>query len=357
MDSDSEILRLLPEWFPQEAVLLAWPDQQTDWRDCLGEVQQVYLALIRAINTNNCAVVLLLRNQEKAAFRQLAEKAGGITSVLLVEADYNDTWVRDYGVLSLQGEQSPVAFEFAFNGWGNKFISNKDNAVNQSALSALLRSPIRSSPAVCEGGALEVDDDGHLLSTAKCLLNPERNGRLSLEGYRQLFINTLGVSSVTFLEHGYLDGDDTDGHIDTLARFTPNRGIVYQGSSNRPDDDHCYTLQTMAQELVAAFPEHTLFELPLSLLTNAEGRRVPASYANFLINNDQIMMPVYREPEDEEALSVMAQAYPGYRIVPVDCRILPMQAGSLHCITMQIPKGMLRADIIGKAGQGIIETG
>ncbi len=347
--------RLLPEWYHQDAVLLAWPDANTDWHHWLDQVQTVYLELIVAINGCGCGVILLIRPSEIIRFRALSASHGGIESLLLVPADFNDTWVRDYGFLTLINSKGCQGIEFIFNGWGKKFAAARDNAINREVLAPLLNQTLHSIDWACEGGALEIDSDGHLLTTAQCLLNPQRNGQCSLSDYRELFIRELGATTVTILENGYLHGDDTDGHIDTLARFTPNRGIVCQSCYNRTTDEHYLPLRYMAEELRQAFPDHTVFELPLPDVRDNGGERLPASYANFLINNGQILLPVYDEPEDGEAIAVMMRAYPHSRIVPVNCRVLPVQYGSLHCITMQIPVGTLKPQVVRLFDRGIVE--
>lgn len=330
--------RLLPEWVEQEAVLLAWPHANTDWAPWLSAAHSTYQQLIFAILEQNARVLLLVDYTQLDTVQTLfAEHA----NVVLIPAKYNDTWVRDYGFLTTSDGSELRALEFQFNGWGQKFNAELDNQVNIKYLADQLQVPIFSELAVVEGGALEIDADGILLSTQLCLTNPKRNGEMTLEEYRSLFADTLGAKQTIILEYGHLAGDDTDGHIDTLARFTPNQGVVYQGCENRPTDPHFSGLHALGAELQHHLPEHTLFALPLPEIFSAEGARLPASYANFLILNEAILAPVYQQAEDAEALAVLAQAYPDFIIVPIDCSVLVQQYGSLHCITMQIPKGVL----------------
>jgi agmatine/peptidylarginine deiminase len=330
--------RLLPEWVEQEAVLLAWPHANTDWAPWLSAAHATYQQLIFAILEQNARVLLLVDYAQLDAVQTLFAEHG---NVVFIPAKFNDTWVRDYGFLTTSDGSELRALEFQFNGWGQKFNAELDNQVNIKYLADQLQVPLFSELAVVEGGALEIDADGILLSTQLCLTNPKRNGEMTLEEYRSLFADTLGAKQTIILEHGHLAGDDTDGHIDTLARFTPNQGVVYQGCENRPTDPHFSGLHALGAELQHHLPEHTLFALPLPEIFSAEGERLPASYANFLILNGAILAPIYQQPEDAEALAVLAQAYPDYTIVPIDCSVLIQQYGSLHCITMQIPKGVL----------------
>lgn len=330
--------RLLPEWVAQEAVLLAWPHADTDWAPWLDAAHATYQKIILAILAQKAKVILLVDYAELDKVQSIFAQQN---QVVVIPAKYNDTWVRDYGFLTTSDGSELRALEFQFNGWGQKFTANLDNQVNIKYLADQLQVPLYSELAVVEGGALEINADGILLSTQMCLTNPQRNGAMTLAEYRSLFAETLGATKTVILEHGHLTGDDTDGHVDTLARFTPNLGIVYQGCENRPSDPHFSGLHALGAELQYHFPDYTLFALPLPEIHSAEGERLPASYANFLILNGAILAPVYQQPEDTEALAVLAAAYPDYTIVPVDCSVLVQQYGSLHCITMQIPKGVL----------------
>lgn len=348
-------MRLLPEWAPQEAIILAWPDAKTDWQPWLGDVRDVYLNIIQAINAQGTGVILLIRAEEVDAFNSLIACAAAPLSVLLVPADYNDTWVRDYAFLTCVTDQGMQPVEFIFNGWGNKFDARKDNKINQQVLAGLCRLELQSFDIVAEGGALEIDEAGVLLSTEFCLSNPERNGEMTRTQYRTVFEEALGATSVCIFEHGHLEGDDTDGHIDTLVRFTPHNGLVVQTAFNAPDDLHHQGLAALVAECQAALPSHQIFELPLPHIVNAQGERLPASYANYLINNKQILCPVYQQPEDDLAMIIMGRAYPHHTIVPINCLPLVQQFGSLHCISMQVPTHTLKPQISQQLLSGVSE--
>lgn len=338
-------MRLLPEWVEQEAVILAWPHQDTDWASWLERAQTTYQHIISAILQRNAKVLLLCDPSEIEHVSSLYQDH---SDVHIIVAKYNDTWVRDYGFLTLADEQNPEhkhTLEFEFNGWGQKFNATQDNQVNIKYLADLLQVPMFSEQCVLEGGALEIDADGTLLSTLFCLSNPKRNGDMDMDQYHKYFTEVLGATRTVILEHGHLAGDDTDGHIDTLARFTPDQGIIYQGSENRPTDPHFSGLHALGAELRHHFPEHEIIDLPLPNVLNSQSERLPASYANFLILNSAILAPVYQQPEDEVALSQLSKAYPNYEIVPINCSVLVEQYGSLHCISMQVPKGVLRNNL------------
>lgn len=343
---------LLPEWYPQEAVILAWPDAQTDWQPWLAQVQQTYVALIQAISNHQCTVLLLVRKAQIEVARSLLKEQD---KVLFITADYNDTWIRDYGFLSCQSAHGIQPIEFVFNGWGNKFNASKDNQVNQTYLAELCQMPVKSSTLVCEGGALEIDEHQNVLSTRLCLTNPQRNGKMSLHEYEAVFAQYLGAQQSHIFTHGHLEGDDTDGHIDTLVRFAEQQGLVIQSCFNRPSDSHFNGLSALVTECQEIFPAHSIFQLPLPYVENEQGERLPASYANYLINNEQILAPVYQQPEDKIALDVLASAYPKHNIVAIDALPLVQQFGSIHCISMQVPVGTLKSEVLAEAKQGLAE--
>lgn len=341
---------LIPEWKASEAVILAWPHQDTDWAPWLEDARQTYLSIIRIINANQAGVLLLCREED---LDDVESRLASDARVMLIKADYNDTWARDFAFLSCGSLDAPFPVEFTFNGWGNKFNASKDNLVNQRYLAPLCREKLRTSPVVAEGGALEIDDNSHLLSTASCLYNPARNGQMSAASYHDEFTAYLGCARLSIFEHGHLEGDDTDGHIDTLVRFTPTNGLVIQAADNRPDDSHYPGLAALVQECAKALPDHSRYLLPLPAMFNDDGDRLPASYANYLICNHTVLLPVYGQPEDSEAVAVMQQAFPHHEIVPVNCATLVQQFGSLHCISMQVPCNTLKTDVIHQLNSGV----
>lgn len=341
---------LIPEWQASEAVILAWPHEQTDWAPWLEDTRQTYLTIIQIINANQAGVILLCPERD---IDDIQTRLNADARVLLVAAEYNDTWARDFAFLSCGSKDNPFPVEFTFNGWGNKFNAQKDNQVNQRYLAPLCLEKLRTSSIVAEGGALEIDDHGHLLSTASCLYNPERNGEMNETAYREEFTRHLGCITLTIFEHGHLEGDDTDGHIDTLVRFTPTEGVVIQAAENRPEDSHYTGLNALVAECAEQLPTHEQHLLPLPCIFNEDGDRLPASYANYLICNHAVLLPVYGQPEDAEAVTVMQKAFPHHEIVPVNCATLVRQFGSLHCISMQVPCNTLKKEVLHQLQSGV----
>lgn len=350
-NGDSKLtLTLMPEWAEQEAVILAWPHANSDWAPWLDEARGTYQTLIEAINTSGCVVVLLCHEEDIGLVRSIIPYNAHL---IIVPAKYNDTWTRDYAFVTCEAKSRNVAVNFKFNAWGQKFDATLDNEVNASYLAPLCQRKMLHVDFVLEGGAVEIDQNQHLLSTRSCLFNPKRNGKADEQTYAPYFSSLLGASVTTLIANGHLEGDDTDGHIDTLARFTPLHGLVVQSSFNRPDDEHFAPLFKLKHECEQALPSHTIYELPLPLIINQDGQRLPASYANFLICNRRILFPIYNQKEDEEALEVIAKAFPNHYIVPIDCSVLVQQFGSLHCITMQVPTNTLQTDLLARAREGV----
>ena len=343
-------LTFLPEWAEQEAVILAWPNPDTDWKPWLDEVQLTYVSLINAINDAGAVVLLLCREQELGLIKSLIPYRA---KVLCIPCDYNDTWARDYAFLSCESDKGNVPVSFRFNGWGQKFDATKDDKINELVLAPLCQQNMQFSDVVLEGGALEIDQNQHLITTQSCLFNPLRNGDISESEYLSLFQQKLGAEKTSIFEHGHLEGDDTDGHIDTLVRFTPLHGLVIQGAFNRPSDSHFEGLFKLRMECQKAFPTHAIYELPLPSMFNEASERLPASYANFLICNKSVLFPIYQQEEDAQALEIIQSAFPNHKIVAINCAPLVQQFGSLHCITMQVPVNTLKPEIIEKGQSGV----
>ncbi|KGD63886.1 peptidyl-arginine deiminase family protein [Alcanivorax nanhaiticus] len=333
--------RFLPEWHPQWGVLLAWPDPETDWADHLAEAEQCYLDILAALLDHE-HVLLVCRNESlhNRIQRLVAQRGISAERLKLVIADYNDTWARDFGPLAVEIDESVELLDYTFTGWGGKFDASRDNALN-SALPWSL--PLRPQQLVLEGGAVDTDGLGHLLTTRHCLRNPNRNPTLSEQELTDLLKAQLGVKDIWWLDHGELEGDDTDAHVDTLARFVDARTLAYVQCTDS-SDSHYPALQRMEQELQALAHAHHLTLVPLPLPTaqySREGERLPATYANFLITNEKILLPVYGCETDQPAMDALAAVAGERTVTPVNCRVLIEQHGSLHCVTMQLPQGAL----------------
>lgn len=337
--------RFPAEWEEQDAVLLSWPHQDSDWAPILAEAESVYCEIIRSI-VQYQSVILTVSDPERT-LRTLSAANIDTERVALYQLPTNDTWARDFGPLCVFENIEPQLLDFIFNGWGNKFPAAFDNRITAvlHALGAFGSTPLHSEELVLEGGSIESDGQGTLLTTSHCLLEENRNPHLNRDQLDSVLREKFGGGQVLWLDAGYLSGDDTNSHIDTLARFAPEQTILYQGCDDR-NDEHYEPLRKMAKQLkqfrcLDGHPYH-LRALPLPQPIMAEkGYRLPASYANFLIINHAVLVPTYDDPADQTALKTIAETFPNREIIGIDCRTLIKQHGSLHCVTMQIPKGVL----------------
>lgn len=331
------------EWAPQSAVQLSWPHRDSEWITWLDAVE-ANIARIGSEVSRRQYVLVVCRDADVEKRARAALRAAGATErhCIIVRQDNNDTWARDHAPLTVLRDGQAVLLDFQFNGWGGKYPHAADNAMSAGLASqgVFVDTPMETVDLILEGGSIESDGEGTLLTTTDCLLNPNRNG-LDRQGIERRLSQSLGFDRFLWLEHGHMEGDDTDSHIDTMARFCDAHTIAYQGCDD-PDDVHFAPLKAMAEELRGFRTRdgrpYDLVELPLPSAMYAEdGHRLPAGYANFLIINEAVLVPVYGDPMDAPACERLAAAFPNRQIVPVNCRTLIEQHGSLHCSTMQYP--------------------
>ncbi|MEK8090382.1 agmatine deiminase family protein [Thermithiobacillus plumbiphilus] len=339
---------LPPEWAPQSAVQLTWSHGDSDWAPYLIEVEPVFVELARQISLREKVLIACHDEDLREHVRTLLHRAGvNEQNLRLLVAPSNDTWARDHGPITVFDGGKPCLLDFGFNGWGLKYRANFDNQITRRlhAQGAFGDAPLRTIGMILEGGGIESDGQGTLLTTAECLLSPNRNPHLSPEELEAELRRLFGVQRVLWLHHGYLAGDDTDSHVDTLARLCSADTIAYVRCDD-PADEHFEALMAMETELqgfrtLDGKPYH-LVPLPWPApRRNAEGDRLPATYANFLIINGAVLVPTYRDTQDAAALSALAACFPDREIIGIDCSPLIQQFGSLHCVTMQIPEGVV----------------
>ncbi len=398
------------EWEPQSAVMLTWPHTGTDWKPYLADITNTYIDLANIITRYE---QLLVATPDKSATWQTLHDSLSpeqMDRVHLYEVDSNDTWARDHGPITMVMRKkqntwmTPIRLlDFKFNGWGEKFKWEKDNAINlqlyyQAAFNADLEN---HQGFVLEGGSIESDGRGTLFTTSQCLLAPHRNQPFTRENIDHQLKNFFNLRQVVWLDHGNLVGDDTDGHIDTIVRVAPHDTLLYIGCDDPGDEqyDDFQALEKQLQGLLTfeGYP-YRLLKLPMpdpvfdngeQLITRGKdgvlrdaysgeiyqekkigreigcdkdcdngcgkqcknvplGDRLPATYANFLIINKAVIYPTYNQPEkDEEAKRQIQLAFPDREIIGVDSLTIIRQHGSIHCLTMQLPEGAIR----GKQGK------
>ena len=340
MPTTSNIRRLPAEWEPQSAVQLTFPHADSDWADMLDEVLPCFVALAETISRFEKVLIVCQNDAETRALLRNAVQE----NLIVVKIPSNDTWARDHGGITILENERPVVLDFIFNGWGLKFPADRDNRITRALWEQqLLHAEHRYIGMALEGGGIESDGQGTLLVTSECLLSPNRNPHLSKEQTEEQLKALFGLERVLWLHHGYLAGDDTDSHIDTLARLCAPDTIAYVRCTD-PADEHYAALSAMEQELknlrTSAGAPYRLVALPWpDACYAADGHRLPATYANFLIINSAVLVPTYRVPQDAEALRMLADLFPDREIIGMDCRPLIEQHGSLHCVTMQYPAG------------------
>lgn len=339
-------IRVIPEWEKTDYVLTALPAPDTDWNYILPEAIDQYKRLLTAFADNGQKTIVLCRNTKEV--EDLMEGVN-MDNIFAVAADYNDTWTRDYGPISVERNGRLRALDFGFNGWGLKFASDNDNLVNLCLcrLGIFVNDTYRNErDFILEGGSMETDGEGTLLTTTRCLTSPNRNGGKSKPELNGILNRRLGFDHILWLDYGELEGDDTDSHIDTLARLAPGNTIIFTGCRDMDDPQFEELLKMRAQLTLFRTKEghpYNLIELPLpDPIYDEEGNRLPATYANYLVANDVVYMPTYNQPaNDRLACQTIRIAYPDCKVVGVDCRVLIRQHGSLHCATMQIPPGIV----------------
>lgn len=326
------IWRFPAEWEPQWGVQLTWPHAATDWAPILEEITETYKEIAREISAREALLIVA------------PESARPTISYPLSTINSNDTWARDHGFITLVDDQGHARLlDFCFNGWGEKFAADLDNAINRRLYEEgkLQGEYIDCLDFVLEGGSIESDGKGTVFTTTGCLLAPHRNQPLTQAQIEQRLKQELHAERILWIDHGNLTGDDTDGHIDTLVRICPNDTLLYVGCDDPGDEQ--YTELKLMEEQLKTFrtldgKPYRLLKLPMPRPIYDDGDRLPATYANFLVINGAVLCPTYAQPDlDAEALRLIKEAFPDRDIVGIDCRSIIKQHGSLHCCTMQFP--------------------
>ena len=331
--------------------MLTWPHAGTDWKEVLSEVEPVFRDIAKAtLRFQHVLISCADETTLTGLARELnhyADSNGLPGRVKTVHAPADDTWARDHGPIAVKDPRGIKLMDFGFNAWGGKFPCEKDNALNRNLAEQGMfgKTPLITVDFILEGGSLESDGQGTLLTTSECLLTPARNPSFDRTQIESLLAETLGANQVLWLNHGYLAGDDTDSHIDTLARFCSPDHICYVRCED-VDDEHFDALSAMEEELRQFRQQdgspYRLTPLPWPApLYDSDGERMPATYANFLIINGAVLVPVYDVPEDSQAVRILSKIFPDREIIPINCRPLIAQHGSLHCVTMQLPEGVV----------------
>jgi agmatine/peptidylarginine deiminase len=338
--------RLPAEWEPQAAVLLTWPHPATDWAPQLEAVEAVYLRIAAAVTARQRLLVVCNDPSHRAHVHERLAAAGiPLAAVALAIAASNDSWTRDHGPLTvLDSAGWARSVDFRFNGWGGKFPADLDDRITARLHAGgwLADTELAASALVLEGGAIDTDGAGSVLAVRRTVLDPARNPGWDQAAVEHELARMLGIRRCLWLEQGQLDGDDTDGHVDTLARFCAPDLICHVTAHPAASEAERTALAGLQRELAALRRAdgrpYALVPLPAAApLRETDGSPLAASYANFLVINGAVLLPGYGDPADAVAAARLASCFPGRDVETIDCRALIRQGGSLHCVTMQLP--------------------
>ena len=370
-ESEIRATWLPAEWERQSAVQLTWPHENTDWKPILKEVTECYIRMALEIAQREQLIIVTPEPDVVNSLLRERLPSRVLPNITICQAPTNDTWARDHGFITLQTSMGCLLLDFQFNGWGKKFPADLDNQICRRMMEqGMLNGQYEDHlDFVLEGGSIESDGKGTILTTSHCLLAPNRNQPLTQAEIEQRLKQYLRAERILWLDYGYLAGDDTDAHIDTLARLCPRDTIAYVQCQDT-NDEHYEELKRMEEQLQSFRTldgrPYRLIPLPMAApqyekmrecenekmrecenekMRDCENEkmregRLPATYANFLIINGAVLLPTYRDPAlDEKARRQLQQAFPKHEVIGIDCRALIEQHGSLHCCTMQFPVG------------------
>lgn len=335
-------ITLPAEWSSQDAILLCWPHSNMDWQTILQKVEKAFDEMSYHISQYQ-TLIIIANDQvhQQAILQRLNTNNSNIDNIKFLTHTNNDNWCRDFGPISITQNNTPIALDFEFNGWGEKYPFQLDNKTNLALKKyQILCCEMQSIPFVLEGGSIDSDGEGTLLTTSQCLLSKTRNPSFSKEAIEQELVTRLGVTRIFWLNHGRLNGDDTDSHIDNLARFCNTNTIAY--ASCDETDEHFASLQAMKLELenlrTTDGKPYTLIPLNIPKAIYDDQQRLPASYVNFLITNKQVLMPTYNDDQDKINLAQLQSVFTDREVIGIDCTNIIKQSGSIHCLTMQLPE-------------------
>lgn len=331
--------RMPAEWEPQEAIWLSWPHNELTWPGgLLAEVEQSYVEIIRALHPHQKVKLLVKSGDAETSVRGTLQRAGiELSQVIFFQIATQDAWIRDYGptfVVNREGRQLAMV-KWVFNVWGNKYDDLLDDNRIPYELNRLIGLPMFEPGIVLEGGSIEVNGAGTLLTTEQCLLNKNRNPSLTRSQTEDYLRQYLGVSTILWLHEG-IAGDDTDGHIDDIARFVDEQNVICVVEED-PADENYEILKDNYDRLIRMVPK--VIKLPMPGRVADGDVRLPASYANFYIGNGAVVVPIFGHSNDERALEILQKCFPARRVIGVNCTAMVHGLGTIHCCSQQEPRG------------------
>ena len=341
--------RLAPEWERQDAIIIVWPHLYSDWANNLDAIENTYFEFCKHICKYEHLILVAYNHAHLLHIQQkLDEKAIGSKNILFTINPTNDTWVRDYGPICVNSNNGLLALDFEFDAWGQKFNYNHDNAFNSKLIEQLnFKVSYQHIEQVLEAGNIDINNRGELLCSNSCFKRKVYTPPIDLTYLEKQFTNWFGCSTTYWIDEVQLKGDDTDGHIDTLARFCTDDMIVYSSKGN-PNDVNNESLNLLATQLESIRKQSNnrldIMPLPLPDPIFLSGKQLPATYTNFLITNETVLVPVFEKNnrQNNYVLKVFDELFPTREVIDMDSTTLIQQFGGLHCATMQIPKGILK---------------
>ena len=322
------MIKTIAEWSEQEYLILALPHENTDWKAYLDEIKHSYIELVKIVSKYQKVLLIAPNESDFKPFKDMK-------NVEFFICETNDTWIRDYGAIDILKDGKLSSLNFIFNAWGDKFQSKLDNEVSEKLFKAKFKTRLENIDLILEGGSVEFNGQGTMLTTTKCLLNDNRN-KLSKEFLDKKLKELFNLNKIIWLENGFIKGDDTDSHIDTLARFIDENTVAISSCTDE-QDEHYAELLAMKKELLKE--DFKLLELPLPSAKFYEGKKLAATYANFIFINNALIVPTYNDKNDELVLQKLQKALPDKDVIGLDALVFVRQNGSLHCSCQNRFKG------------------
>lgn len=339
----SDDITMPAEWDKQSMVQLTWPHKDTDWKPILEDITNTYVEIAKEIAMREQLIIVAPDTSKVKAILNENLSINAVHNIHYLDCPTNDTWARDHAFITVKSKSKKYLLDFKFNGWGDKYPSNLDNAINRNLYNSKLVDGEYTdcNDFVLEGGSVESDGKGTIFTTSGCLMAPHRNQPMSKQQIEEKLKEYFGAKRIVWLDYGNLTGDDTDGHIDTLVRIAPDDTLLYVGCDDKKDEQY-ENLKQMEKQLrelrtINGRP-YRLLKLPMPVPIYNDGERLPATYANFLVINGAVLIPTYNQPIfDKKACDIIASAFKDREIIGIDSRNIIIQHGSLHCCTMQYP--------------------
>ncbi|MCR2066739.1 agmatine deiminase family protein [Campylobacter helveticus] len=323
------MINSIAEWSEQECLMLALPHKDTDWKPYLSEIIEAYKDFVKCASRFEKLLLIAPNDEDFAPFKEFK-------NVEFFKCETNDTWIRDFGAIDVLENGKLKSLNFTFNAWGDKFQSALDNALNDKIFKEKFQTKLEKCDFILEGGSIEFNGVGVMLTSSYCLLNSNRNKDLNKEKIEEKLKDYFGLKKIIWLENGFIKGDDTDRHIDTLARFIDENTIAYCICEDEKDE-HYLPLKAMEEELMKT--GFKLVPLPIPKPLFYEGRRLGATYANFVFVNNALIVPFYGDENDEIVRERLQNHIKNREVVGVDARVFLRQNGSLHCSCQNRFKG------------------